>query len=191
MKAIRLLSLALFASTQMNGQDIFLDSVLDYEIPSHEIRYGALKLALGGIFEGGYEYVFKPRHGFGANILVNLNPKEYGEGYYEDFAVNPYYRFYLLKTKNYWGKGLFVEGFLNFYTGRESLSTIDFEGDDMVFTHEDRRYFETAIGLAVGQKWVYKSGFVLELKAGMGNSLLGNSEVQANFKGDVSLGYRF
>ncbi|MCP1996122.1 hypothetical protein [Flavobacterium sp. HSC-61S13] len=191
MNSIPWLALAVLASAQMNAQDISLDSVLDYEIPSHEIRYGALKLAFGGIFEGGYEYVFKPRHGFGTNVLVNFNPKEYGEGYYEDFAINPYYRFYLLKTKNYWGKGLFVEGFLNFYTGRESPSTIEFEGANIVVTHEDRRYFETAIGLAVGQKWVYKSGFVLELKAGVGNSLLGNSDVQANFKGDVSLGYRF
>ncbi|WP_430611422.1 hypothetical protein [Flavobacterium sp. JP2137] len=190
MNKLAVFAVALMGSAQMNGQGISYEAVLDYDMPSHEMRYGAIKLAVGGIFEGGYEYVYQPRHGFGANVLINFNPQEGGEGYYEDFALNPYYRFYLLKPKNFWGKGLFVEGFANFYSGRESSTEFDPQ-QEVLIKGEERRFFETAIGIAVGQKWVYNSGFVLELKAGLGNSLLGNSDQVANFKGDVSLGYRF
>ncbi len=191
MNKIILATAVLLGAIQMNGQEFSFDSVLDYEIPSHEIRVGTVKLALGGIFEGGYEYIYQPRHGFGFNVLVNMDPKEADDSYYEDFALSPYYRFYFLKTKNYWGKGLFAEGFANFYSGREMLRDRDLNNPIIVLNEKEHRYFETALGLAIGQKWVYQSGFVMELKIGVGSSLLGNSDQNANFKGDLSLGYRF
>jgi hypothetical protein len=50
-----------------------------------------------------------------------------------------------------------------------------------------------ALGLAVGMKWINRSGFVFEILLGAGRNITGNDNVvpEAFFRGDFNLGYRF
>ncbi|MFC7356960.1 hypothetical protein ACFQO1_04630 [Jejudonia soesokkakensis] len=53
-------------------------------------------------------------------------------------------------------------------------------------------WFDTAIGLAIGQKWISNNGFVFELSAGAGRYLLdSNDSPNAFLKADFWLGIVF
>ena len=145
----------------------------------HEVKIGAIKLLAGVILEGTYEYIKNEDLTFGVSILGNLDTEN---DYPEDFAVTPFVRFYFQETKQYGANGFFVEGFGKYSVGK-------YNGDYMG-VEED--YSAPAIGLALGKKWVNKTGFVFEILAGAGRTL-GNTDSapEATFRGDFNIGYRF
>lgn len=152
----------------------------------HELRLGAVKLLAGGIFETTYEYIKDFNQGFGASLLVNFDS---GNEYEENYSLTPFYRMYFQTYEDYGAKGFFVEGFTSFFGG-ENNSFLEFDGDSTFVTGGDD-FFDISIGLALGKKWINSSGFVFEIRAGAGRNLLGNSEYDALFKGDIYIGYRF
>lgn len=145
----------------------------------HEVKVGAIKLLAGPILEGTYEYINNGDFTYGISVLGNLDTKN---DYYEDFSLTPFARFYFQETKEFGAKGLFVEGFAKYSTGR-----YDYDSYDL-----DRKYSAAALGVSVGQKWINRTGFVFEVLAGIGRTL-GNSDVKPDFifRGDLNLGYRF
>jgi len=124
--------------------------------------------------------------GFGDNDFIGYTEQQ--------FSISPYYRFYFNKSQEYGAKGMFVEGFADFYSGRSYNFynyTIDPYGNYYYYDRKEN-YFDVAAGFALGWKWVNTIGFVFEIKAGYGRNLIKeNPDAAGVFRGDFSLGYRF
>lgn len=173
------------------------DKIIPAIDKKHEVRLGAVKLLSGGIIEGVYEYVQDSNRGYGAAVLFNLNS---GNDYLENYSLTPFYRMYFQTKEDYGAKGFFVEGFTSFFGGKNSEDyiyhgdgSIDFTGGNNpapTFIPEEN-FFDISVGLGLGKKWINSTGFVFEIKVGGGRNLLGNSEFDAIFKGDLYIGYRF
>ena len=173
-----LLVISLFICFNLSGQSDN-ESLSIFE-KHHEVKVGVVKILAGPIFEGTYEYVKDRNMGYGASLLINFDTKN---NYFEDFSIAPFFRMYFDRDEQYGAKGFFVETFLSLYSGKDNL---DYIGDN-----KDESYFDTALGFALGQKWINSGGFIFEIKLGVGRNLLGNAAVDAIFKGDFSIGYRF
>lgn len=144
----------------------------------YEVKFGALKLLAGTIFEGTYEYIYSEDFTFGSSLLVNFDKTT---DYNEDFSITPFARFYFQETKEYGAKGFFVEGFGKYASGR----------DYQIFS-DGEKYNAAALGISLGKKWVNNSGFVLEVLFGGARTLGGSDKTpDAFFRGDLFLGYRF
>lgn len=159
----------------------------------HEVRIGTIKLLTGNSLDLGYERVLDRNRGFGANLLIGF--EDYNSDFNQNFSLSPYYRFYFSKSEEYGAKGMFVEGFADFYTGKkysyEDYNILPYPGN---YYYEPRKktFFDIAAGVALGYKWVNTIGFVLEMKAGYGRNLLQeNPNAAGIFRGDFSVGYRF
>ena len=132
--------------------------------------------------------------GLGASVFVNLDGDN--ESADEDFVVAGFYRQYFFNKKDYGARGFFAEGILQFATG-ESLSF----NDDLVIVNglpveETENWSQVGIGFALGQKWVSRNGFVLEISLGAGRYFGDNDDEnfdipEAFFRGGFSVGYRF
>lgn len=156
----------------------------------HELKIGTIKLLAGPIFEGTYEYIQDSNTGFGASVLFNLNSEN---DYFEDYSLTPFYRMYFQSNEDYGAKGFFVEGFTTFFGGREFIDYYeDIDGDGFDdFRQDNDKFFDIAIGISLGKKWINTRGFVFETRIGVGRNLLGNSEIGLIVKGDLYVGYRF
>ncbi|AOW21395.1 hypothetical protein [Urechidicola croceus] len=148
---------------------------------NHEVKIDGAKLAFATIIEVSYENVNKKSSGYGISLLIN--PRE-SDIYFEKFSITPFYRMYFFNKEDYGAKGLFVEGFTKFSFGTDDLF---YEVEN-----EDNNYFDAAIGIAIGKKWVNSNGFILEIFAG-GGRVLGFSDYSPEgfFRGGISIGKRF
>lgn len=182
MKKSILALLMLCSIFMLNAQDEQANKPKNIFERKHEVRLGAIKLLAGGIFEGAYEYILDDNQGFGAYALVNFDSS--GD-WFENYSLTPYYRMYFQSKKDYGAKGLFVEGFVSFFT-----SDFDFI-DSITDENNNKDVFDISIGLSLGKKWINTSGFVFETKFGAGRNLLGNTNSDAIIKGDIYIGYRF
>ena len=183
-----ILILLLFTSFVSFSQET--DTKKDIFERKHELRLGAIKMLSGGIFETSYEYIKDSNQGFGATLLVNFDS---GNEYLENYSITPFYRMYFQTFEDYGAKGFFVEGFTSFFGGDNEDDYYfepDFAGGSSTYIEGDK-FFDISIGLALGKKWINSAGFVFEIKAGAGRNLLGNSDYDALFKGDLYIGYRF
>lgn len=151
----------------------------------HEVKINALLLATSTVFDITYEYVSNTSYGFGASVLVNAFNREFPR---ERFSITPFYRAYFFSKKDYGANGFFVEGFLKLASVK---NYIDY---DYVRNIESRKNtFQSAIGVAIGKKWVNKSGFILEIFGGMGRTLNSNNNHTESFltRGGITVGKRF
>jgi hypothetical protein len=171
------------ASAQIDSTAIFRNK--------HEVKFGAVKLLAGGIFEGTYEYIHSPYFTYGASILANFDK---GNSYEEDFSFTPFVRFYFTEPKVYGAKGFFVEGFAKYLTGKEYDYVSYNDNGDYVgdWVKNPDSYSTGAVGLSLGWKWINHTGFVFEILAGIGNNFGNAGNIPgASFRGDLNLGYRF
>ncbi|WP_430410508.1 hypothetical protein [Kordia sp.] len=149
----------------------------------NEIRLDVFDAAFFSAIDLSYERVDDNAIGYGASLFVNFRDSDDG-GYYENFAFTPFFRFYFFNKEDYGAKGLFVEVFSKFASGN------DFEFFNNV--EEEVDYFDAALGVAIGKKWVNKRGFMLEISAGGGRNIgLDDNSPEFTFRGGISLGYRF
>ncbi|MFP5437429.1 MAG: hypothetical protein ACLGH8_06585 [Bacteroidia bacterium] len=185
----------LFCGLSAFAQETLQESKPDVLSRKHEIKLGAIKLLSGGIAEVTYERIHSDDFTYGVSLLGNLDSK--GNSYLEDFSVTPFARMYFTEPKHYGARGFFVEGFGKFISGKDTQ-----EVEDIVYTadayqyynyYEKRRsYTAASVGIAIGWKWINRSGFVFEITGGAGRNLGGNSNMpNASFRGDFNLGYRF
>jgi hypothetical protein len=100
---------------------------------------------------------------------------------------------YFQSNEDYGAKGFFVEGFTSFFGGRDFFEYYeDTNGDGFNdFREDEQTFFDIAIGISLGKKWINTSGFVFETRIGGGRALLGNSDIGLIIKGDLYVGYRF
>ena len=173
-----------FAQNEQSLQSKETESKTNYE-KVHEIRLGGFKLLFAGYLDMGYEYINTPTSGLGASLFINFDDSIENE----TFGVSPYYRFYFGKNQEFKGERFFIELFSFFYAGEEDDSVV-FQGD-VIRTADGESFFDVAPGFAVGSKWINSSGFVFEIKLGIGRNLLGNSPNEFVGAGDFYIGYRF
>nr|WP_297307209.1 hypothetical protein [uncultured Flavobacterium sp.] len=193
-KIILFVTFSLFSLAQ--AQVKYPESSSKVYSKSNEIRLGALKALFGNGLELSYERVLDTNKGFGATLYV---AKAEDGILNQNFSVSPYFRFYFTKSEEYGAKGFFAEGFLDFYSGKNYYynyyGSIDYENGYPVhngYSEEVKKnFFDTAIGLTLGKKWVNTSGFVLEAKLGYGRNLLKENINDGVLKFDLSVGYRF
>ena len=150
----------------------------------HEIRLGTIKLLAGGFLDVSYEYINSQTSGYGISLIANFED----DIDYEKFGLIPYYRFYFGKNPEFKGRGFFVEAFSYFHIGEEDDFYFSQQGNEVI---EDDSFFDVAPGFAVGSKWINSSGFVFQLKLGVGRNLLGNNPNEFIATGDFYVGYRF
>jgi len=116
-------------------------------------------------FNPRYEYVLNKHSGIGADLNINFDD-ENGSQILEKFSFSPYYRQYFFSKEDYGAKGFYGEGFLKFYTYENETY---FFGDSINTNTE--AYFETALGIGIGWKWVSNSGFFIDINGGLGRNL--------------------
>ena len=116
-------------------------------------------------FNPRYEYVLNKYSGIGADLNINFDD-ENGSQILEKFSFSPYYRQYFFSKEDYGAKGFYGEGFLKFYTYENETYSFG----DSINTNTEA-YFETALGIGIGWKWVSNSGFFIDINGGLGRNL--------------------
>ncbi|WP_299765602.1 DUF3575 domain-containing protein [uncultured Dokdonia sp.] len=175
-----------FAQEDTDDQPVNLN---DINNKKHEFRIDVLESLLLPSIDIGYEYVLSKYSGFGANININLQDEEFD--FRQKFAFTPYFRQYFFNKKDYGARGFFAEGLLQYATGdNERLFADD------IFNNQEERgtWSKFGVGVAIGQKWVSRNGFVIELSTGVGRYFGDDDDglsPEIFFRGGVSFGYRF
>lgn len=152
----------------------------------NEIRLNALDLIVHPALSISYERLVNDSNGYGVSLFANFG--DLGATY-QNFSITPYYRFYFLNRKDYGASGLFVEAF-------SSFSSVDFQDYWYDSNQTDKNEFQFSMGVALGKKWVNRSGFTFELFAGVGRYFIDNStenyyHPEAHGRVGISIGKRF
>lgn len=173
------LLLCLFLGVQLHAQDATSNDELEADNPKNEIRLDIFDAAFFSAIDFSYERVSDNAIGYGASLFVNLRDPKNDFAYYEKIAFTPFFRFYFLNKEDYGAKGLFAEVFTKLASGEDP-------------NNSQSDYFDTAIGFSIGQKWVNKRGFILEISFGGGRNIgLDDKSPAATARGGISIGYRF
>lgn len=151
----------------------------------HEVKINAFLLATSTTFDITYEYVSNTSYGFGASVLVNAFDREFPR---ERFSITPFYRAYFFSKEDYGANGFFMEGFLKLASVK---NPVDYDYIENFKSRKD--VFQSAIGVSIGEKWVNKNGFILEIFGGLGRTLNAKSNyaVSILMRGGITIGKRF
>ena len=188
MKKITLLFLV-FVSAVSFAQQGILDSPQDVD-KKQELKLNAFSLIAFSSLDASYEYLLNKDSSFGVSVFYNFGSVDNDVYFPRKFSITPYYRWFFAESRL--ARGFFVEGFgmLNTY-------------EDEFFYYDQNNYIEEieketgfALGIAVGGKFVIKSGFTAEISLGVGRNLFDNDrddyiENSLVTRGGISLGYRF
>ncbi len=140
-------------------------------------------------FNPRYEYVLNKYSSIGADLNINFD-NDNGSEILEKFSFSPFYRQYFFSKEDYGAKGFYGEAFLKFYTYEDDISYDVFANE----IADSENYFETAIGVGIGWKWVSNSGFFIDLGVGLGRNLGfadGPNERELSGKFGVNFGWQF
>ncbi len=156
----------------------------------HELSLDVTAALILPAFQPRYEYILGRYSGFGADLFIAIDNENVNTEELEKFSITPFYRQYFFSKEDFGAKGFYAEGFLKAYT-YESVSNIDIfpPQEDM-----EETYFETALGVSIGWKWVSNSGFMIDLGIGIGRNL-GFADDPDNIvvipRGGLHFGWRF
>jgi hypothetical protein len=158
----------------------------------HEVSLDVVAAIAGLGINPRYEYVLGRYSGVGIDLNIGIADSE-DFSYVETFSLTPYYRQYFFSKEDYGAKGFYGEGFLKAYTFDDERFTIC--TNDNCNTSKEG-YFETAIGVGIGYKWVSNSGFLIDIGFGVGRNLGFASDPddylpEVTGRGGVNFGWRF
>ena len=159
------------------------------QIGTKEFKLDFLDLLVFPALSVGYEKINDSSTAFGTTLFINLGGED--SGWNDNLAITPYYRFYFLQSEDYGGYGVFAEVFTKFAFGDAEVY------NDISNTSVDENYFDMALGLAVGRKWINRKGFTLETLFGVGRNLFFDEESDsgdrsaASARFNISIGKRF
>jgi hypothetical protein len=163
----------------------------------HEIALDVLAPIIPGIdaFSPRYEYVLNKTSGLGVDVSFRFADSDEDFDYQENFSITPYYRQYFFSKEDYGAKGFYGEGFVKAFTFQETFFVNNFVNPFTQIVEED--YFEVAVGVGIGWKWVSDSGFLIDLHFGLGRNL-GLADVREDSpledvtgRGGLNFGWRF
>ena len=159
------------------------------QIGTKEFKLDFLDLLVFPALSVGYEKINDSSTAFGTTLFINLGGED--SDWNDNLAITPYYRFYFLQSEDYGGYGVFAEVFTKFAFGDAELY------NENSFTYDEENYFDMALGLAVGRKWINRKGFTLETLFGVGRNLFFDEESDsgdrsaASARLNISIGKRF
>ena len=158
------------------------------EIGQNELRFDFLSLLAYDSFSATYERMNDTSTAYGVSMLINFGEDNELN---DNFAVTPYFRIYFLESEDYGGYGFFAEVFSKLGFGVTSVNN-----DDGSFgIYEEENYFDVALGVALGRKWINRKGYSFEILLGFGNNLLYDNDQldrsKTMVKFSASIGKRF
>jgi len=158
----------------------------------HELSLDVTAALVLPAIQPRYEYILGRYSGIGADIFIAIDNDEVRTEELEKFSITPFYRQYFFSKEDYGAKGFYAEGFLKAYTYEND----DFIGAVPINEIENQSYFETALGVGIGWKWVSNSGFMIDLGFGIGRNLGFSDEPDELTetiipRGGVHFGWRF
>jgi hypothetical protein len=158
----------------------------------HELSLDVTAVLILPAFQPRYEYILGRYSGVGVDLFLDLSDNNTDYSDIEKFSITPFYRQYFFSKEDYGARGFYAEGFLKAYTYEDREYDAFFTNQDV---NEDT-YFETALGVSIGWKWVSNSGFMIDLGFGIGRNLgfSGQSDydrVSVIPRGGVHFGWRF
>jgi len=159
------------------------------QIGSKEFKLDFLDLLVFPALSVGYEKINDSSTAFGTTLFINLGGED--SDWNDNLAITPYYRFYFLQSEDYGGYGVFAEVFTKFAFGDAEIYNLTSS------TYNKENYFDIALGLAVGRKWINRKGFTLETLLGVGRNLFFDEEsdssdrTAASARLNISIGKRF
>jgi hypothetical protein len=130
--------------------------------------------------EFSYENYLTETSSFGVSVLFNLAKQEENFRYNENLMITPYYRHYF-SSEYKWN--FFGEGFVGINSGKKE-SIIDSGNFDI-------KYTDTALGIAVGTKYISDGGLTIELYGGFGRNLFGSDSPVLVPRLGLNVGWRF
>jgi hypothetical protein len=157
------------------------------KIGTKEFKLDFLDLLVFPAISVGYEKINDSSTAFGTTLFINLGGED--SDWNDNLAITPYYRFYFLQSEDYGGYGVFAEVFTKFAFGDAEVYNLT--------SYTEENYFDMALGLAVGRKWINRKGFTLETLFGVGRNLLFDEELDsgdrsaASARLNISIGKRF
>ena len=159
------------------------------QIGTKEFKLDFLDLLVFPALSVGYEKINDSSTAFGTTLFINLGGED--SDWNDNLAITPYYRFYFLQSEDYGGYGVFAEVFTKFAFGDAEVYNLTSS------TYNEENYFDMALGLAVGRKWINRKGFTLETLLGVGRNLFYDEEsdssdrTAASARLNISIGKRF
>ena len=160
--AITILVISVFLTNNANASD-YSDAKVDSVKVPKEVK-NALSTCPGGvafgIFSVNYERLLAPNHGLVLRADYEMIPKTYSDAKIESsgYAFIMNYRYHFSGQMNSLFAGVYSR--YRTYLGEGSLDGTDFE-----FTIPD-----VTVGVNLGRKWVWKSGFTMTAALGYGFS---------------------
>lgn len=146
----------------------------------NELKIDAFDAIVLTTLDVSYERTLNNDMGLGVSFLANFKKEN---GYYESFAITPFYRFYFMNNEDFGTKGYFVEAFSKFAFGDEDI----FDSNN-----EEKKYFDIALGIGFGRKWIHNNNFLFETNFGIGRNLgLSENSPDITIRGGFSLGFGF
>jgi hypothetical protein len=159
------------------------------QIGTKEFKLDFLDLLVFPALSVGYEKINDSSTAFGTTLFINLGGED--SDWNDNLAITPDYRFYFLQSEDYGGYGVFAEVFTKFAFGDAEIYNLTSS------TYNKENYFDMALGLAVGRKWINRKGFTLETLLGVGRNLFFDEEsdssdrTAASARLNISIGKRF
>ena len=159
------------------------------QIGTEEFKLDFLDLLVFPALSVGYEKINDSSTAFGTTLFINLGGED--SDWNDNLAITPNYRFYFLQSEDYGGYGVFAEVFTKFAFGDAEVYNLTSS------TYNEENYFDMALGLAVGRKWINRKGFTLETLFGIGRNLFFDEESDsgdrsaASARLNISIGKRF
>jgi hypothetical protein len=156
------------------------------EIGQNELRFDFLSLLAYDSFSATYERMNDTSTAYGVSMLINFGDDN---DLNDNFAVTPYFRIYFLESEDYGGYGFFAEVFSKFAFGESEFYR------EQSGNYTEDNYFDVALGVALGRKWINRKGYSFEILIGLGKNLLyDNDQLDRNEtmgRFSASIGKRF
>ncbi len=161
------------------------------KIKRHNLSLDVVAALIFPAFNPRYEYTLSKYSSIGGDLNINFDDDK-GTENLEKFSFMPYFRQYFFSKEDYGAKGFYGEGFLKFYTF-ERDATGSFACSNNTITES---YFEAALGVGIGWKWVSASGFLIDINTGLARNfgfadILDDYEFDYTGKLGVNFGWRF
>ena len=153
------------------------------QIGEQEFRIDFFDLLVMESLHVGYEKMNDTSTAYGLTMLINLGDTDLNDS----FALTPYFRLYFLESEDYGGYGFFAEVFSKLAFGEtEATNTV---------SSEDENFFDIALGVGLGRKWINRKGYSFEVLLGLGRNLLLDDDHRDRSEGvarfNLAIGKRF
>lgn len=176
-----------FAQEDTDDQPVNLNEINNKK---HEFKIDVLESLAVPALDVSYEYILSKYSGVGASVNINLDNDDFD--FNQQYAITGFYRQYFFNKEDYGARGFFAEGLFQ-YAGGDSDTIFDFNDTGDLISQSSDTWNKFGVGVSVGQKWVSRNGFVIELSLGGGRYLGNNDNLSPEgfFRGGLSFGYRF